>query len=165
MKKQNILIAILGVVLLVNGYLFYEVLQIKKIVMIDAIKLFNEFKMKNELEGMERVKLETMTQRIDSIEKIIKLIQQEKKEVSREMIESYNRSKMILDDEYNTSNKQINEQVWKRLNPLIDNFGKENGYHLIIGANGMGTVLYNDSYLDVTQKAITYINKKYEEGN
>lgn len=165
MKNQNVFIGILILVLAVNAYLFYEVHQVKKTVMIDAIKLFNDFKMKNELEGIEKIKLESMTQRIDSIEKIIRVIQQEKKEVSPEIIESYNRSKMILDEEYNISNKQINEQVWKRLNPLIDKFGSEYGYHLIIGANGMGTVLYNDNYLDVTQKAITYINKKYEEGN
>jgi Skp family chaperone for outer membrane proteins len=83
----------------------------------------------------------------------------------KELTYDYNFMKTKLDNDYTQSNRDINEQIWKRLNPLLDEYGKKKKLHLIIGANGMGSVLYNDEYYERTNDVISYINKKYYEGN
>lgn len=55
----------------------------------------------------------------------------------------------------------LNAIIWKRLNPLIQEYGKENKYKMIFGANGTGNLLYSDSSLDISNSLIIYINKKY----
>ncbi|GAA4454333.1 OmpH family outer membrane protein [Rurimicrobium arvi] len=61
--------------------------------------------------------------------------------------------------------QDMTAKVWERLNPQLEEFGKEMGYRIIIGANGRGTVLYGSSSIDVTEKAIEFVNHKYEKGN
>ncbi len=138
----------------------------QKIAVVDAIKLFNEFGMKKELEAKEKVKLEAMSKQVDSMENSLNLAKASKNEEEIKKA-SYAAAYMknAFQSTYEESNRAINEQIWKRLNPMIDEFGKKKGVHLIIGANGMGSVLYNDEYYDLTNEAIKYINKKYEEGN
>jgi outer membrane protein len=63
------------------------------------------------------------------------------------------------------SDKEVNEQIWKRINPVIDEFAKKNNFSIIIGGNGMGTVLYSNNAINVTTKLIEYANNKYENGN
>jgi outer membrane protein len=55
----------------------------------------------------------------------------------------------------------LNAIIWKRLNPLIQEYGKENKYKMIFGANGTGNLLYSDSSLDISNNLINYVNKKY----
>ncbi|HVW96808.1 MAG TPA: OmpH family outer membrane protein [Mucilaginibacter sp.] len=135
----------------------------KKIAVVDAVKLFNGFTMKKELEKEAEGKLKYFSSQVDSLDGQIKLAGYGKDSaVRRSLIQKYLITKRELENQYNQSNQLINEMVWKRLNPLIDEYGKKNGFHLIIGANGMGSVLYNDNYFDKTEEVIQYVNKNYE---
>ncbi len=138
----------------------------KKIAVVDAVRLFNAYNMKKELEQKEKSKLQFMGKQLDSLSNMVNVAKASKNdvEIKRSLYaEAY--VKDAIEKEYTDGNKSINEQVWKRLNPAIDEYGKQKGLRLIIGANGMGSVLYNDDYYDLTEDAIKYINKKYEEGN
>lgn len=140
--------------------------QHKKMVVVDAVKLFDQFNLKKELEAKAKVKLETMGKQVDSFENKLKMAKATKDEEElKKLAYSYEYMKQQLESEYKQSNLDINDQVWKRLNPLVYDFGKNKGLHLIIGANGMGNVLYDDEYYDVTNDLIKYVNKRYEEGN
>jgi outer membrane protein len=140
----------------------------KKIAVVDAIKLFNSYKMKMELEAKSAGTLKFLGHRADSIKQQLmtqsKIKDFPKTELDK-MYTEFTKAQGLLEQEYQQSNQSINEQVWKRLNPLIDDYGKKEGYRLIIGANGMGSVLYNDDYYDRTKEVIDFVNKKYEEGN
>jgi Skp family chaperone for outer membrane proteins len=70
-----------------------------------------------------------------------------------------------LAEAYTAINKEINQKAWERLNPIINKFGKEKGIDLLIGANGMGTVLYATEARDVTDELIIYANGIYDKGN
>lgn len=132
--------------------------------MVDAVKLFNDFKMKKELETDSKKVLEIISKKIDSVENEIKLIGLNDGEKKRMLIQHYNFYRNKYDEEYKQSNQTINEEVWKRLNPLLDEYGKKNNFNLIIGANGMGSVLYNDDYYNITESVINYVNNKYDKG-
>jgi Skp family chaperone for outer membrane proteins len=60
-------------------------------------------------------------------------------------------------------NKEIEAMIWKRLNPYLIDFGKENGYEYIYGANGTGNVLYADEHQDITEEIIKYVNQRYHD--
>jgi Skp family chaperone for outer membrane proteins len=55
----------------------------------------------------------------------------------------------------------LNAIIWKRLNPLIQQYGKENKYKMIFGADGTGHLLYSDSSLDISNRVIEYVNEQY----
>lgn len=140
----------------------------KKIAVVDAIKLVNSYKMKMELEAKSAGALKFLAHRADSIKQ--NLVAQSKikdvpKDRLNELYTTFTNAQGELERLYQQSNQEINDQVWKRLNPLVDEYGRGNGYRLIIGANGMGSVLYNDEYYDRTKEVIDFVNKKYEEGN
>jgi outer membrane protein len=66
---------------------------------------------------------------------------------------------------YVQTNQEITQKIWDRLNPLMEQYGKEKGMQLLIGANGAGTVLYGSATTDVTEDVLRYINTKYEKGS
>lgn len=139
----------------------------KKTVVVDAVRLFNSYKMKNELEQKAKLQLEYLGHQADSVKQAMDLAQKTgagQNEINA-LTEAFRYSRMNLEQHYQSSNSQINEVVWKRLNPLIDEYAKQEGLHLIIGANGMGSVLYNDNHYDHTDKVIEFVNRKYEKGN
>lgn len=141
--------------------------EFKKIAVIDAVRLFNEYQMKKEIEEKETGRLKYFGHIADSVRQSMELAQKMNaaREAQKSLVQAFRMAKMELDQNYEQSNQMINEQVWKRLNPLIDEYAKEHGYKLIIGANGMGSVLYNDSYYDITDQVLKSINKQYAQGN
>src|SRR5690606_30007217 len=66
---------------------------------------------------------------------------------------------------YHQSSQEINKKIWERLNPVIEQYGKERGFALVIGANGAGTVLYGAPRQDVTDDLIQFVNNKYAKGD
>ncbi|KAA5532224.1 OmpH family outer membrane protein [Taibaiella lutea] len=140
----------------------------KKIAVVDAIKLFNSFKMKQELESQSGGLLSALGRQADSLKSDLAAKSKVKDFPKAELEKLYVQFRSAqeqLEQTYQQTNQGINEEVWKRLNPMIDEYGKENGFRLIIGANGMGSVLYNDDYYDRTKEVIDFVNKKYEQGN
>lgn len=167
MKKIIITATIISCIISAALYGFM-VYQNKKIAVVDAIKLYNEFKMKKELEGHNRGRLQNLGTTVDSLNRLLKAKGEDKSTPNAELQELYTyymRAQQQLEGAAGEINAEINEQVWIRLNPLIDAYGKAHNMRLIIGANGMGTVLYNDDYYDHTDAIIDYVNKEYEKGN
>lgn len=159
---------ILLVVLLVgvNAFLAINTFSDRQaIIVVDVIKVFNDFEMKKELEAKVDVKFKEFTNQIDSTKALLEYAVQQNDSGRMKAI-NYQLGLMQQDAQraLEISNKNINEQVWKRLNPLIDAFGKEKGYKLIIGANGMGNVLYRKEYIDKTTDVIHFVNNAYNKG-
>lgn len=164
MKLKYIAIStLISVVLCVLLYLVI-INQQQKVAVVDAVKLFNAYHLKMEMEKEAEQGLKFYAQKLDSLSKLIQSKNSENVK-DPDLIRAYQYTKELLDTEYSKSNQVINKAVWERLNPLVDEYGKEHQLHLIIGANGMGSVLYNDSYYDRTEAVINYVNKKYETGN
>ena len=154
---------------LISSGSFYLVLRIQhgKIAVVDAVRLFDGYAMKIELETIAKSRLQSDSRQLDSLNNVLeknKAVNQFAEE-TKLLAYRYNSQKSKLESDYSLSNRNINEKVWKRLNPLLTEFGKKNGFNLIIGANGMGSVLYYDSYYDQTDEVIKFVNKRYGEGN
>lgn len=164
MKGYQKIIVFGASLLVVLSFLFsyYTWYQMKRVVVVDAIRLVNEFDLKKILEKEVAKKNQFYTEKLDSLKYIIESSDAGKLKDNALIL--YDRIQNDLASSVEISNQNINEQVWKRLNPLIDKFGKEYGYRTIIGANGMGSVLYIDGTMDITNALIKYVNKHYATG-
>lgn len=164
-KNSRLLIYSTLIAILLNGIVYFILhKEQKKIAVVDAVKLFSEYNMKKELEKQASAGLLYYERQMDSLKREFQM-KGANSEEAKSIVAVYQTMQANLDNEYKGSNQAINEQVWKRLNPLLEQFGKEQNLHLIIGANGMGSVLYNDDYFDLTNEVIHYVNTKYENGN
>lgn len=166
MTKRLVYIVSTIAMLAIISLLYYVNEKVNKVVVVDVIKVFNEFNMKKQLEGKVDVELQKYSDHLDSMNALLEIAKMHKDAKRTEIIdEEIHFTKQEAQRAYEISNKNINEQVWNRLNPLIDEFGKKNNYRIVIGANGMGTVLYNVDDVDRTADLIKFINDKYETGN
>lgn len=165
--KKTILILI-AVTAFCMGISFLVVTHMqKKIAVVDVLKLVNEFQMKKDLEnnGMQQLKQVGMT--TDSLKRLLQASSNDpgkSKEELQHLYSNYMSAQRQYDTQAEQLSQEVNEQVWNRLNPLIDGYGKQENLRLVIGANGMGTVLYNDDYYDHTEQLIQYVNTKYAKG-
>lgn len=170
MGKKTITIAVIAGLLLTivnSALIFMDHSRNKKTVVIDVIRVFNEFKLKKDLEDRVAVKLTGFSDQIDSLKAIYTGMygKNANDPQLRFLAADIDTLQSQAQQAYVISDKTINEQVWVRLNTLINEFGEQHDYVLMIGANGMGTVLYNQKQLDKTEELIKFINTKYESGH
>ena len=133
----------------------------KTVRVVDIIRLFNGYRLKMDMEAADSVMLTRKVRELDSVRALIELQktslpENEYRHYLRELDMEYERVHMA-------SNDRINEAVWQQLNRLIKQYGKEHGIRVLVGANGMGSVMYYDEGYDITDKVIEYVNKDYNK--
>lgn len=158
--RKNIIAILIFLVAQIGILYFFNYKGERKIVYADAIKLFNAYQLKTDMEKSSQVSLTKLKNELDSAGVMYKVNYNDPA-----MQNLYMEKQQKWSEGYDAINKEINEKVWERLNPLINKFGKEEGFELMIGANGMGTVLYASEARDVTDDLIKYVNSNYEKGN
>lgn len=55
------------------------------------------------------------------------------------------------------------EAITKVVDSLVGKYAKSNGYNMIFGTSGKGTVMYGDEKLDVTKPVLEMLNKEYNK--
>lgn len=166
MRKTILIIITVAAVCMGISFLLFNHMQ-KKIAVVDVIKLVNEFQMKKDLEAHGMQQLKQVGMATDRLKRLLQASSNDPKKSKEELQNLYSNymgTQGQYDNQAEQLSQEINEQVWSRLNPLIDEYGKRENLRLVIGANGMGTVLYNDDYYDHTQQLIKYVNAKYAKG-
>ncbi len=129
----------------------------KKIGYVDIFKLVSEFELQKEYSEQAKREIEKQKSMIDSVV----FAEQLRDPASSEKLK--NELYTTLYRETEKTNKEIESMIWKRLNPYINDYGKEKGYEFIHGANGTGNVLYADKDLDLTEDLIKYVNMRYHD--
>jgi outer membrane protein len=130
-----------------------------KTVYVDIGKMQEGYKFKKDLEAEGTKNLYKIKNAIDSLKMIDKV------DANPVIDSQIMYAERAFNQYYTYSNQEMTKKIWERLNPLLEEFGKQNNYEMIVGANGAGTVLYGNKENDVTEQAINFINKKYEKGN
>ena len=60
--------------------------------------------------------------------------------------------------------QKLTQGVLNQVNSYIEEYGKENGYKIIFGANGSGTIFYGTEAINITNKVLLNLNKEYNGG-
>ncbi len=122
-------------------------------------KVFNEFLGKKELEkkltvlrARDRVTLDSLVGLLESTSNTSLL------KIYQDRIDNIAISERQLSDQYTSD-------IWKVINESVHEFGEREGYDLIFGAIGSGSLMYANKSQDITDEVIQFVNERYKGGN
>lgn len=142
----------------------------KKTAFFMSSEVYNEFDYKNELEADLMAFNESVVRSIDSLEQDLQMTVQYLKSISpseEQMIlferkqQYFFETKTLVEQKYDEKAQESYSLIWDRINGYVQDFGKDNEYVYIFGANGDGTMMYADESENITAELITHINSKY----
>ena len=147
----------------------------QKIAFVDNAKVVNEYQKKKDFEEKFKAKIETFNKKADSLQQAIQVEAQlfqsrASKMKQNKAEEEYNalvQKKQMQDYQLGNEEKLLQAEGQKEIDTLvkqvktfIKDYGKQNGYTFILGANEAGSVLYGSDAKDITDKIIAELNKE-----
>ena len=69
--------------------------------------------------------------------------------------------KMREEQRYAETSQEYYSLIWDRLNTYIGEYGQDNDYVYIFGANGDGSVMYAADSENITEEIIAFVNIKF----
>jgi len=143
-------------------YIFNTSNKKESIVLVDNVKLFNEFNMTKEIRTIEEKKIAKKKQTLDSLFNIYRSIENKDSEQFKSIETQMSINNRMLQDIQNNYSNNLSQKVWIRINSYLKEYSEKNKLKLILGNNGSGNVLCSDEILNITDKALEYVNLKYE---
>lgn len=102
---------------------------------------------KKELESLRK---KGNRQEIETMELLIRRMEQDLKNYTS-----------VVQEQSREEEQTITQGVLNQINSKIEEYGKENGYDIILGAEGTGNVLYGAAGLDITAEILELLNQEY----
>lgn len=152
---------------------FYFALESKKEKMayVQLGKLYEQFQMKKDLENKYKSVQSARKAILDSMELELSFIYKRlnnNSTPSSQLVNEYETKKEVYfmkKDQFTEDNKQVIEQytdqIMKKINEYVDQYGKDQDYTFILGADGNGTIMHSKDSKDITDEVLTYINRSY----
>lgn len=158
---KKILIALLIFISLLTGFSIYHFKKSENtIVYVNSQKLFDEFKMTQELKLAGEKELRIKKHQLDSLQVELK---NGTDNSSRSVIMQQLINQKQIVEEFQVRYSQLNsEKIWNRISKYTEDFATSNNFDFIISSNGKEQLLYGKKSKDVTVVLLQYINKRYE---
>ncbi len=135
-----------------------------QIVYMDTLKVFEQFEMKKDYDSKLEKDIESES---DLLNNIALKLEDAKKRNSNKEIEilerDLNGAQQLFNEKFQTLSNQYTSEVYKRLNNYLKEYGKEKGYHVILGTTGQGNIMFVADEADITDEVISHINSKYSK--
>lgn len=71
--------------------------------------------------------------------------------------------KQAMEEELYKSEQEKNDQLFDDLRTFLDDYARNEGYHMIYGYNGYGNVLYMDDQFNITNIVVDSLNIAYNK--
>lgn len=172
MKKINFNIITLIITTFVLIISIYNIYPKKKLAWIDLPAVYKDFTYKKELETRFQKTREARKNIMDSLELELKILSNEiqliRKSNTDKIIafklkrENYLNKKKIFEEDDFMNKEKYEEQIMTQLTQYVKDYGQENGYAFIYGADGTGSLMYANEADNITDDIKTYVNNKYE---
>ena len=173
--KKYLLWMVLGCMLLSIGALALTILNTSESSntgYVSIQKLYDGFEMKNEMES-DYKNIESRRKTIIDSLKIESDYYYKQNLVNNKLSDKAKKKLLHLQnqikikeeqfaDENMALSKSYTDQVLKQLNQYVYDYGQENGYRYILGANNSGTIMYANNSEDISTEVLEYINKRYK---
>lgn len=155
----------------ISGFVISLYNQNTKLRYVDMGKLYAEFDLSKELNAELDKILKARKRITDSLYEDLRKRTQElkyKEKKSNDEIstlarieEEYYYKQQQFEKENQTTSNDYTAKIWNQLNQLIEEYGKENKYTFVFGANGQGNIMYADDKNNITAEIIAYVNTSY----
>lgn len=172
MKKNLIILFSLqfALILGLGGAAFFRSEDKPKTAYIEIATVYEEFKMKKELEGKFSNVEMFRKSFLDSLELNLNMLNAEYEQTKSEEVkleflqkkQEYLGTKRQFDEDNAAVSQQYTEQIFNQLNMYITEYGKEHGYQYIFGAEGSGSIMYANDSENITEEISTYVNEQYK---
>ncbi len=82
----------------------------------------------------------------------------------KQLQQGYFKLKEENEQKIQEEDQKLTAAVLVKINSFMENYGKENGFDVIIGVTEMGNVLYANEAMDITDLIVKEINIEYQGG-
>lgn len=163
MKKIIIIISVL-ILVLITGFTFFN--SIEKTSYVEMNLIYNEFEMTKSMESEYDKVVKNRNSILDSLKSELQLMAAIKMDEQQEKVFLLKRQQFLdKSEKFEAENEIIKQEyvnkIWSRLNGYIKQFGDENGYDFIFGANGQGTIMYAKDIKNITKEVSVFVNKRF----
>ncbi|PRP65888.1 hypothetical protein BST86_01675 [Nonlabens agnitus] len=175
MNKITLPLAILALILSIVSF-FYP-FSTSEQVFVDVNKLLDGYKRTKVVRADFEAKAKTLNANVDSLvadwQKELKVYEKERSSMSakelelkqellgnkQQQINSYQQAvqKQIQEEDQKATQTVIND-----INDYVKQYGKDNGYRIILGASGSGNIMYADEAADLTEEVLVGLNADFE---
>lgn len=170
---NNNTIKIIALVLLLQGisaFLLWR--QQPRTAWVNIQALYKDFDYKKELESKLQNTTELRKHIIDSMEMELRVLQSQlkaQKKIDQELFNlfeikraAYAEKSKLFEEDNAMMVKKYDEQILTQLNQYVKDYGSQEGYQYIYGAEGSGALMYASSGEDITEPLKVYINQRYK---
>jgi outer membrane protein len=169
---KNVIITI-SLALSVTAIILILQKQKSETVYVDAGKLFSEFELSKKLnKDLEKV-LTARKSILDSIYQKMRLLtievkaegarNEEKIKYLAGLEEEYYLKQQEFDKDNKAATEQFMANIWNQLNQYVNDYGKQNNFTYVLGANGQGNIMYAVQDRNITDDLIQYVNNRYND--
>jgi outer membrane protein len=81
--------------------------------------------------------------------------------LQREQLVNYSNA---IEEKAHAEDEKAMKGVLNQVNSFIENFGRDNGYDIIVGTTLSGNVLYGEKQIDITDAILKSLNESYRGG-
>lgn len=174
-NKKTITAIVFAFVLLSAVVLEYIIIkrQTVRTAYVNLSDLYNQFELKKSLE-QKMISINASTKSyLDSLKmQIIALNRQIEQSGKNKALEEtlinqqtfYASKKAEFEERDKKIEEQFEAQIWTQINQYVKDYGDENKYDYIFGAQGSGSIMYAKKKNDKTAEVSEYINKR-QRGN
>lgn len=161
MKSLGFYISILAVIIGLTA-IYLSLGQTDTVMYVSSPRLFEEFTGTKELSRrLDNMRI-YQKQQIDSLEQLAASYQQEEKlQRYGTTVSQLREAEQLFAEENQMRSNEFTKQIWKQLNQYTQEYGEEQGYEYILGANSNGSIMFAKASKDITDEVIEYANRKY----
>ncbi|MFT5790938.1 MAG: outer membrane protein [Saprospiraceae bacterium] len=169
-SNNHLMIVLITLVSITMVGTILSYLNTPKIGYVQINEVYNEFRLKKELEGKLSTVQIARKGILDSLGMKIEMLSRElttKKDVSkRSKLDNLKHEYLLKEQKLAEDNElltgQYQEQIWNQLNQYTKEYSNKHDYDLLLGANGSGTLLGAKETIDATEDLIKFVNNRYE---
>jgi outer membrane protein len=139
-------------------------------VYIDTGRLYQNFLLSKELNEKLKAQFENRKAVLDSLYNNLQAEAQRRAEgpmnkeqqlALTQLRQTYLQKQEEFEKENREETMRCERKIWNQVNQYLIEFGKNEHYNFILGANGDGNIMYANTEIDITGEVTTYLNKRY----
>lgn len=144
-----------------------------KTAFINTETIYEKFALKQKLEDELKATQSARNILLDSLRFELDLlaleVQKPEKQADSALIRNFNalrdyyfQQQQQLQEDNDALAQQYTEQIWTQLNQYIKEYGSENDYEYIFGANGDGALMFANDAVNITDDVNNFVNERYQ---